>query len=153
MNILHIICSPRLDSYSRHLSNAVVDRLTAARPDARVTTRDLGRNPLAHIDDPFAESLSSPAALVAAMGTDIFDLSDELIVERHEANGKTHSWSFQPYWLRVIMADPPESDSPLLLKSHGRSLAVGSFLTATERLDLARALERALAAQRDTASV
>jgi uncharacterized membrane protein len=79
--------------------------------------------------------------------------ADELIVERHEVNGKTHSWSFQPYWLRVIMADPPESDSPLLLKSHGRSLAVGSFLTATERLDLARALERALAAQRDTASV
>ena len=61
--------------------------------------------------------------------------ADELIVERHEVNGKTQSWSFQPYWLRIAMADPPESDSPLLLKSHGR------------------ALERALAAQRDTAAI
>jgi uncharacterized membrane protein len=79
--------------------------------------------------------------------------ADELIVERHEVNGKIQSWSFQPYWLRITMADPPEADSPLVLKSHGRSLAVGSFLSAAERLDLARALERALAAQRDTAAI
>jgi uncharacterized membrane protein len=79
--------------------------------------------------------------------------ADELVVERHEVNGKTRSWSFQPYWLRVTLADPAEPDSPLLLKSHGRSLAVGSFLTPAERVDLARALERALAAQRSTAAV
>jgi uncharacterized membrane protein len=78
---------------------------------------------------------------------------DELVVERHEVNGKMRSWRFQPYWLRISMDDPPESDSPLLLSSHGRSLSVGGFLTAAERLDLARALERALAAQRDSPAV
>ncbi|MGH6617434.1 FMN-dependent NADH-azoreductase [Sphingomonas sp.] len=86
MNILHIICSPRPGSHSRHLSSAVVDRLIAGRPDARVTTRDLGRDPLPPVNHDFAESLSSPAALAAVVGTDIFDLSDQLIVELERAD-------------------------------------------------------------------
>jgi uncharacterized membrane protein len=37
-----------------------------------------------------------------------------------------------------------------VLSSHGRSLAIGSFLTATERFDLAQALGQALRSQRGT---
>lgn len=71
-----------------------------------------------------------------------------LTVERHNPRGEPLGWSFQPYWLRVTMDDPPEHDSPLTLRSHGRSLVIGSFLTPEERLDFARALNRALARQR-----
>jgi uncharacterized membrane protein len=74
-------------------------------------------------------------------------LPDELIVERHDRRGHKQSWSFQPYWLRIAMDDPPEHGSQLVLSSHGRSLAVGSFLTAAERFDLAQALRRALQRQ------
>lgn len=74
-------------------------------------------------------------------------LPDELVVERHDVGGGVQSWRFQPYWLRVAMDDPPRHDSQLVLRSHGRALAVGGFLTPAERLDLAQALRRALQAQ------
>jgi uncharacterized membrane protein len=45
------------------------------------------------------------------------------------------------------MDDPPEHHSQLVLSSHGRSLTVGSFLSPSERFDLAEALRRALRAQ------
>lgn len=73
-----------------------------------------------------------------------------LTVERHLIDGAWHAWTFQPYWLRVQMDDPPQHESRLVLTSHGESLAIGSFLTPEERLDLAKALRRALAAARET---
>lgn len=71
-----------------------------------------------------------------------------LTVERHNVRGAPLGWTFQPYWLRVVIDDPPEHDSPLTLRSHGRSLVIGSFLTPEERLDFAQALRSALARQR-----
>lgn len=76
-------------------------------------------------------------------------LPDELIVERHDARGRKESWSFQPYWLRIVMDDPPAHHSQLVLSSHGRSLTIGSFLTAGERFGLAQELGRALRSQRE----
>ena len=73
---------------------------------------------------------------------------DELTVERHEANGKVRHWRFQTYWLRVATDDPPEHHSQLTLSSHGKQIAIGSFLTAHERADFARALKAALAGLR-----
>lgn len=65
----------------------------------------------------------------------------ELTVERMSAAGKVHKWSFQPYWLRIHMDDPPQHHSQLVLSSHGKNLTIGSFLTPDARLGLARALE------------
>ncbi|HEY7690465.1 MAG TPA: DUF2244 domain-containing protein [Dongiaceae bacterium] len=73
---------------------------------------------------------------------------EELTVERHELNGQIQRWQFQTYWLRVAMDDPPTRDSQLTLSSHGRQLAIGSFLTPSERADFARALKAALAGAR-----
>ena len=70
--------------------------------------------------------------------------SEVLTVERHLVDGSLKEWTFQPYWLRVSMDDPPQHESRLVLSSHGRSLVIGSFLTPEERLDLAKALRRAL---------
>lgn len=68
----------------------------------------------------------------------------ELEVQRVDPGGGRRVWTFQPYWLRVTMDDPPEHDSQVTLSSHGRSLTVGSFLSPEERLDFAKALRGAL---------
>ena len=69
---------------------------------------------------------------------------DALIVERVSAAGRRARWTFQPYWLRIEMDDPPEHASQLILTSHGRSLAIGSFLSPDERFEVAEALKNAL---------
>ena len=65
-------------------------------------------------------------------------------MRRVEPDGAAREWRFEPYWVRVLMDDPPRRDSWLTLASHGLSLRVGAFLTPEERLDLARALRAAL---------
>ncbi len=67
-----------------------------------------------------------------------------LQVERVSPKGKVARWSFQPAWLQILMDDPPAHHSQLTLRSHGRSLVVGAFLTPDERLDLAKSLRNAL---------
>jgi len=67
-----------------------------------------------------------------------------LRVLRVDANGLEREWRFEPYWVSVLMDDPPRSNSWLMLASHGLHLRVGAFLTPLERLELARALRHAL---------
>ena len=59
-------------------------------------------------------------------------------------------WTFQPYWLRVTMDDPPEHESQVTLSSHGQSVVVGSFLSPDERAEFAKALQGALVTWRRT---
>lgn len=73
----------------------------------------------------------------------------DLTVERHAPNGERTRWAFEPAWVRVSMAEPPTRETPLVLSSHGREIAVGSFLLPEERLDVARALSHALGRWRD----
>ena len=47
-----------------------------------------------------------------------------LVVERTDHWGQSESWRFQPYWLQVLIDDPPRSDSKLTLRSHGKQLRV-----------------------------
>ena len=68
----------------------------------------------------------------------------DLTVCRVDPRGRERCWRFQPAWLQVEMDDPPRHESRLELRSHGRSLAIGGFLTPGERLDLAKALRQAL---------
>ena len=70
--------------------------------------------------------------------------ADALIVERVGLSGRRSRWSFQPYWLRIEIDDPPQHHSPLTLSSHGRTIATGSFLSPQERLEVAEALRTAL---------
>ncbi len=69
----------------------------------------------------------------------------DLVVRRVDHWGKESRWRFQPVWLQVLIDEPPAHDSQLTLRSHGRSVTIGTFLTSDERLDLAKALRRALA--------
>jgi uncharacterized membrane protein len=76
---------------------------------------------------------------------------DEFRVQRVSPRGDAQTWRFQPAWLQVLMDDPPAHDSQLTLRSHGRTLAIGSFLTPEERGELAKALHGALAMARGAA--
>ena len=71
-----------------------------------------------------------------------------MTIERRDPRGRVQSWSFQPYWLRVEMDDPPQHESQLALASHGRRLTIGSFLSPPERYELALSLKAALAGAR-----
>ncbi len=69
---------------------------------------------------------------------------DALTVTRAVPHRPVKSWQFQPHWVRVNMDDPPDHDSMLRLSSHGRTVTIGSFLTADERLEVAQALRQAI---------
>jgi uncharacterized membrane protein len=75
--------------------------------------------------------------------------ADALEIERRLQDGSVRRWSFQPYWLKVDMADPPDTDSKLTLSSHGRSLSIAAFLSPDERLEFANALRAELARLRE----
>jgi uncharacterized membrane protein len=68
-----------------------------------------------------------------------------LEIERVSPAGQVERFEFQPYWLRVMMDDPPRQESQLTLRSHGKSLVIGAFLSPPERLEVANALNAALA--------
>ena len=61
MNILHIDSSTSgADSVSRAATKAVIDKLTADNPDASVTYRDLGTEPLAHLNPVTTGAIRTP---------------------------------------------------------------------------------------------
>jgi len=66
----------------------------------------------------------------------------EVKIHRTDRRGRRAEWSVAPYWLRVGM---PSEDGPVTLTSHGRQIAVGSFLAPRERRELADTLRRVLA--------
>ena len=82
MNILHIDCSPRRESHSRQLSSAVVDKLLSILPDASISRRDLGYEPIPHASADYAAALATPASLAAAgRSADALVLAEQLIDE------------------------------------------------------------------------
>jgi uncharacterized membrane protein len=71
-----------------------------------------------------------------------------LHVRQIEPNGRHRDWRFEPYWVRVVIEDPVRGLGTLTLRSHGQQLHLGQFLSQSDRRDLARALNGALAAYR-----
>ena len=67
-----------------------------------------------------------------------------LTVQRVHPDGRARSWSFQPFWVRVELEEPPQPASELSLASHGRQVAIGGFLSPEEKVDFANELRRAL---------
>lgn len=68
----------------------------------------------------------------------------ELLIRQVDPRGRERAIRFQPYWVRLDRPDPERVDSQLVLRSHGRAVAVGSFLPHAERLAFADALGDAL---------
>ncbi len=86
-----------------------------------------------------------------AQESETIRLSDGELVVRRICRGQAREWSFQPYWLQVETVIDDEQVVALLLRSHGRELVVGRFLSPVERQDLATRLRDALVRQRAAA--
>lgn len=71
-------------------------------------------------------------------------------IERLSARGERRQWRFEPAWLRVTVEEEDNGRGRLLLASHGQAVAVGAFLNAEQRQDLAAAIKAALQRWRET---
>jgi uncharacterized membrane protein len=73
------------------------------------------------------------------------DLNEsELRVTRVYPSGRADSWSFNPYWARLELEEIESGGNRLSVRSHGRVLRFGSFLTDDEKRSFASALDTAL---------
>jgi uncharacterized membrane protein len=76
---------------------------------------------------------------------ELIELTPEtLTVTRVHPSGKRESFDFNPYWVRVLVAEGPQGRTDLRLASHGYEFSFGRFLTDDERRDFSNALTGAL---------
>lgn len=75
---------------------------------------------------------------------------DDLIVRRVSARGKEEQIRFEPYWVRLELETFGDEENRLWLRSHGKRLPLGNFLTPEERLEIKAVIEDGLA-RRDQA--
>jgi uncharacterized membrane protein len=71
-----------------------------------------------------------------------------LTVTRIAPSGRSQSWSFNPYWVRLNLEPRLGRSSELSIASHGKRVVIASFLTDEEREDFASALSLALSSAR-----
>ena len=67
-----------------------------------------------------------------------------LSVRRIDWRGGVKQEDFQPYWLSVELDEPDAGGGRIMLASHGRRSAIGTFLSPDERAEFAEALRAAL---------
>lgn len=67
-----------------------------------------------------------------------------LTVRRLSPRHEEQAWHFEAAWVQVL-----QDDRQLWLRSHGKKLAIGTFLTADERRTFAQALRSAIQAHRE----
>jgi uncharacterized membrane protein len=77
-------------------------------------------------------------------------VEDAFTVEQVGVRGERRTWRFQPFWLRVILEERADETNRLLVASHGRSLPIGDFVTATARRELAATIRESLKRWRDS---
>ena len=81
----------------------------------------------------------------AARMYETVDLSDgELRVTRVYPSGRADSWSFNPYWAQLELEEYESGGNKLSVRSHGRTLRFGQFLSDDEKRSFAHALRQAL---------
>lgn len=73
---------------------------------------------------------------------------DILKLTRVSPKGQEHSIDFNPYWVRVQLAEWPDGRANLSLRSHGREFEFGQVLNHDERREFAKVLGRALSVAR-----
>jgi FMN-dependent NADH-azoreductase len=81
-HLLHIDASPRGErSHSRRITREFVEQWKQAHPSDTVTYRDIGRNPIPHVDEPWiAAAFSSPEQHTPEL-REAIRLSDQLVDE------------------------------------------------------------------------
>lgn len=80
-SILLVTSSPREDSLSTKVATELVEKLKARNPGETVVHRDLGQNPVAHLDTVTTSAIRKPAADRNAEEAAAAAESDELVAE------------------------------------------------------------------------
>jgi uncharacterized membrane protein len=81
----------------------------------------------------------------AARLHELIELSEsELRITRVYPSGRSQSWTFNPYWVRLELEEHDNQADRLSLRSHGRVLTFGNFLSDDEKRGFADALKAAL---------
>ncbi|MCA3245827.1 MAG: DUF2244 domain-containing protein [Tagaea sp.] len=73
---------------------------------------------------------------------------DRLEIERVDPKGRIAVETWQPYWLKVDLAQRPGHPAAVRLRSHGKTTWLGAFLPIEEREPVARMIDEALARAR-----
>jgi len=80
---------------------------------------------------------------------EVVELTPEVLkLTRVAPTGRRQSFDFNPYWVRVKLAEWPDGTANLSLASHGKDFEFGFLLNHDERREFAKVLERALSAAR-----
>jgi uncharacterized membrane protein len=74
---------------------------------------------------------------------------EEFRLVRIPARGTPSALSWNPYWVRVELAEPDQHWSRLTLWSKGKGVPIAGFLPPDERVGLAESLKEALSRARD----
>jgi FMN-dependent NADH-azoreductase len=81
-HLLHIDSSPRGErSHSRRITREFVEQWKQAHPGDTVTYRDIGRNPIPHVDEPWIAAAFSPPEQHTPELREAIRLSDRLVDE------------------------------------------------------------------------
>ena len=81
-NILHIDSSPRGErSHTRRLTRELVEARMQAHPADVVTYRDVGRNPVPHVDEPWIAAAYTPPEQRTPQLQEAIRISDQLVDE------------------------------------------------------------------------
>jgi uncharacterized membrane protein len=75
-------------------------------------------------------------------------MESELRITRVFPSGRILSWSFNPYWAQLDLREFESGGNRLYLRSHGRALCFGQFLSDEEKRSFADALRDALSKAR-----
>jgi len=81
MHILHIISSPRSNSYSIRLGHQIVEKLLAAHPGSTVSERNLTNHPLPQVEEVFVQGIFTPTEARTAEQKTAVQHSDTVIDE------------------------------------------------------------------------
>lgn len=80
-SILVVTSSPRTESLSTKLAGELADKLHARAPGSVIVRRDLGKNPIPHLDTVTTEAIRKPAEARSPEEKAAADYSDMLVAE------------------------------------------------------------------------
>ena len=76
---------------------------------------------------------------------ELVELSPELLkITQVQPSGRSRSFDFNPYWVKVLLNEWPDGSADLKLALHGNEFEFARFLNAEEKKDFAEALRGAL---------
>lgn len=87
----------------------------------------------------------------AGKAYELVELSpDVLKITQVHQSGRSRSFDFNPYWVKVLLNEWPDGSADLKLALHGNEFEIARFLNTDEKKDFAAALRNALSLARAT---